>query len=61
MKDKDGFTILCKNCEWRIINNREDHDYVCTRFGDKMIGYHLCFGDDNCRYYEPDVKKGDWE
>ena len=59
MKDKDGFLIKCKNCEWMIINDWEDHDFVCRQFGDRMIGYHMCYGDEHCRYYEPDKKESD--
>lgn len=53
MKDKDGFTIRCKHSEWRIINDQEDQDFVCDRFGTDALGYHMCFGDEFCRYYEP--------
>lgn len=58
MRDKDGFLIRCKNCEWKIVNNREDQDYVCQKFGSSMISYHVCAGDEHCRYYEPDLKEG---
>ena len=55
MRDKHGFIIPCVNTEWRIIDQRDNHDFVCMRFGDRMSGYHLCHGDENCRYYKPDI------
>lgn len=58
MRDKDGFLIRCKHCEWMIYNDKEDKDFICQQFGDKTYGYHICYGDENCRYYEPDSKEG---
>lgn len=58
MRDKNGFLIRCKNCEWMIYNDKEDKDFICQQFGDKTYGYHICYGDENCRYYEPDLKEG---
>lgn len=57
MKDKDGFDIRCANSDWKIINNREDKDYVCTIYGCRMTGYHLCYCDDHCKDYKP-IKEG---
>lgn len=57
MKDKDGFLIRCEHCEWKIINDKEEQDFVCQKFGSSVIDYHICFADENCRYYEP--KEGD--
>lgn len=56
MRDNNGFLIHCKHCEWMIINDREDHDFVCRKL-ENWTGYHLCYGDENCRYYDPDVKE----
>lgn len=57
MKDKDGFTIKCKYCTWKIYNNREDKDYVCDIYGGGIYGAHLCYGDDYCKHYEPNIKE----
>lgn len=56
-RDKDGFLIRCKYCEWKIINDRDDQDFVCGKFGDRIIDYHICYANELCRYYEP--KEGD--
>ena len=55
MRDEDGFLIRCKDTEWRIIDARDNHDYVCLRYGDKLSGYHLCYGDEKCKYYRPNI------
>lgn len=62
MKDKDGFTIKCKNSDWKIIDEQDNHDYVCLRFGCAVMKYHVCYADEYCRYYEPEVinKDGDF-
>ena len=57
MKDKDGFTIQCKNSDWMIVDNFDNHDFVCLKFGCRMTGYHLCYADEHCRHYVPDVKE----
>lgn len=59
MKDKNGFLIRCKHCEWKIINDKEEQDFVCQKFGSSVIDYHICFADEHCRYYEPDVRGDD--
>lgn len=46
----------CKYCEWMIINGRDDKDYVCLLYGNRWMGYRHCYGDEKCRYYEPDTK-----
>lgn len=53
MKDKDGFTIQCINSDWQIVDNRDNKDFVCLMFGDKISGRHLCYGDEHCKYYCP--------
>lgn len=53
MRDKDGFIIPCKNSDWRIFDYLGNKSYICMLIGDKGSGYHECFGDENCRYYEP--------
>ena len=42
----------CKHSDWKIINDREDKDYVCVRDDSWITGYHLCYCDENCRFYE---------
>ena len=56
MRDKDGFLIRCKHSEWRIIDNRDNKDYVCLKFPTYNYSSHQCYADENCRYYVPDVK-----
>jgi hypothetical protein len=51
MKDKDGFTVRCENTQWRIYDNRDNHDYMCD-----IYGIH-CHGDDHCEHYRPEVKE----
>jgi len=53
MKDKDGFDIRCIDSEWKIVDSRDNKDYVCTRYGNKMLGYHICYCDENCKDYRP--------
>ena len=59
MRDKDGFLIRCKYCDWMIINDRDDKDFVCQKFPTYNYSAHQCYGDENCKYYEPDIKRGD--
>lgn len=49
--DEKGFPIRCKHTEWAVIRDDGAEDIVCTRF--TRTGYHVCDGDENCRYYEP--------
>ena len=53
MRDEEGFLIPCKHTDWKIVDDQENHDYVCMYFGNGTTGYHMCYGDENCRYYEP--------
>ena len=57
MKDKDGFTVPCKHTEWRIIDERDNHDFVCMNYGGGITGQYFCYGDEKCKYYKPDVKE----
>lgn len=57
MKDKDGFTVRCKHSDWKIIDEKENQDYVCMKFPTYNYKFHCCYGDEYCRYYEPvDIK-----
>lgn len=56
MRDKDGFVIPCKHCDWMIYDEQDNKDYICLQFGGGITGYHHCYGDENCRYYEPKIK-----
>ena len=63
MKNKDGYEIRCEHAEWRIIDNNDNKDYVCTFFGTSVTGWHFCYCNDNCREYKPitevdNVKEG---
>lgn len=40
----------CKHSEWRIINDRDDKDFVCLH--DKQYEYY-CTLSLKCPYYEP--------
>ena len=40
-----------------IINGRDDKDYVCLLYGNRWMGYKLCYGDEHCEKYEPDIKE----
>ena len=53
MRDKDGFEIRCKHTDWKIIDKQENKDYVCTKYGSRMNGYHICYCDEHCQSYEP--------
>ena len=55
MKDKDGFDIRCKFSDWEIIDDRDNHDYVCKKYF--SVGQHLCYCDEHCRDYIPDIKE----
>ena len=52
MKDKDGFTVKCVHSDWKIIDDRDNHDFICLRL--IMSGNHYCYGDELCRYYVPE-------
>lgn len=56
MRDAEGFLIPCKYCDWKIIDERDNHDFVCEKFARYNTGYHICYGDENCKYYEPCLK-----
>ncbi len=51
MKDKDGFQIRCIHSEWKIIDQNDNKDFVCTKYN--TCGYHECYGNDYCRDYKP--------
>ena len=51
MKDKDGFQVRCIFSDWKIIDPRDNKDFVCTKY--VTTGYHLCYGDDYCKDYKP--------
>lgn len=55
MKDKDGFTIRCKDAHWEICDNRDNKDYIC-RGNSEHYGM-FCPFDDRCRGYVPDIKE----
>ena len=57
MRDKDGFLVRCKYSEWKIIDARDNKDFVCLKFPTFNYSTHLCHADENCRYYEP-IKEG---
>lgn len=58
MKDKDGFIIRCKYTDWRIVDNFDNEDDVCTHHEVVSPGYTLrCYADEKCPYYEPDIKE----
>ena len=52
MKDKDGFTIQCIHSDWQIYDSRDNKDFICGIFGNRLDGYHHCFGDEHCKYYK---------
>ena len=58
MRDKDGFIIRCKYTEWKIVDNFDNEDDVCTHPEMFTPGYTMrgCYGDERCKYYEPDIK-----
>ena len=55
MKDKDGFLIRCVHSDWKIIDDHDNHDYVCTKYN--TAGYHVCYCDEYCKDYEPHENK----
>lgn len=57
MRDNDGFLIRCEHSDWKIIDNRDNKDFVCCVFGDKTSGRHLCYADEHCKFYEPKEDK----
>ena len=51
MKDEQGFTITCKWSDWKIIDDKWNHDFVCG------YGYRVfCHGDESCEHYEPELE-----
>lgn len=54
MRDKDGFEIRCEYSDWKIVDQRDNHDYVCTKY--YAGGLHYCYCDEHCKDYVP-VKK----
>lgn len=55
MKDADGFNIRCIHSDWKIIDERDNHDFVCLRYF--MGGTHYCYADEHCKDYKPDIKE----
>lgn len=55
MKDAEGFDIRCVYSDWKIVDARDNHDFVCTKYF--AGGTHLCFCDEHCKDYKPDIKK----
>ena len=59
MRDKDGFLIPCEFSDWRIIDNRDNKDFVCMKFDRGLYSAHFCHADENCKYYKPVKKRGE--
>lgn len=53
MKDKDGYEIRCIHSDWKIIDKRDNKDYVCTKYSCYRTGWHICHCDDLCKDYKP--------
>lgn len=53
MKDADGFNIRCVHSDWQIIDERDNHDFVCLKYF--LGGKHYCYADDHCKDYKPDI------
>ena len=45
----------CKYAYWEIINNKDDHDYVCHKYEQT----YLCCCSKTCSGYEPVEKKNE--
>lgn len=50
MRDEKGFLIRCIHSDWKIINERDDKDYVCTFFPTYNYSAHICYADEQCKY-----------
>ena len=48
----DEFLNRCKWSDWKIIDDFDNHEFVCT-YG----GGHFCYADDKCQHYEPEERK----
>ena len=48
------FGERCKYAEWRVVDDHDNKDFVCTRF--TATGYHVCYCNDQCIQYEPQAK-----
>lgn len=55
MRDEKGFLIRCIHSEWRIIDAQDNKDYVCMN--ELLTLEHYCYADEQCRLYNPDIKK----
>ena len=51
MKDERGFEIRCEFSDWKIVDARDNHDYVCSKYF--TGGTHVCYCDDHCKDYKP--------
>ena len=54
MKDEE---VRCIYSDWKIIDNNDNHDYVCVRDNSWLTGAHLCYCDKNCKFYQPNEVK----
>ena len=52
MRDKDGFVIRCIHSHFQVINENDDAEFVCRKYGG-----HFCYGDEDCKGYEPEGEK----
>jgi hypothetical protein len=57
MRDEKGFLIRCEYSDWKIIDARDNKDYVCLYFPTYNYSAHICYADEQCKYYKP-IKKG---
>lgn len=51
MRDKEGLEIRCKYSDWKVVDQRDNRDFVCTKYC--AGGTHLCYCDEYCRDYVP--------
>ena len=56
MKDKNGFTIKCIHSDWKVIDMRDNKDYVCQKFPTLNFKAHECYADEYCRFYKPELR-----
>ena len=55
LKDAEGFDIRCIYSDWKIIDGRDNKDYVCTRYF--TAGNHICYCDNYCKDYKPITRR----
>ena len=48
--------MSCKWADWKIVDNFDNKDFVCTHPAQYTWGYtsRCCYGNETCKYYEPD-------